>query len=412
MVSFQDAMLDLAYISPLNPMPNGLSDYSEMLIPALAEQARLTLYSDCGAPSNPIIAGRFAIRPVEQLARHRAEHDLRLYQLGNSSDHRHAFDAFRQMPGVVTLHEPFLHHAFYGISQAYYVREAAYDLGVADRARFGRMLRRVLGDDRLALMPVLLIGRLIDSGLGLIVHSRAARRAIESYRRGRLRQPEIAVIPHVMPLEAECAPQVHRAEFDLPLDALVFGVAGSIHRTKEPALVVQAFARIAGSMPSARLIFIGEAEARDDLSRLAGDLGVAEAVMFSGRLDPIQRLHRAMAACDVLINLRQPTIGETSGTALRALSLGRSLIVRDAGWYGELPDDACVKLPPATGAPELASLMLSLGAAPDARHRLSEAARRYIQTECAPAIVAGRYADFLREALAIHRHVERNAGPV
>jgi len=60
------------------------------------------------------------------------------------------------------------------------------------------------------------------------------------------------------------------------------------------------------------------------------------------RLDyvPEERMWSLMAACDVLVNLRFPTMGETSGSAIRALSLGRPLIVSDVGWFSELPDGA------------------------------------------------------------------------
>ena len=52
-----------------------------------------------------------------------------------------------------------------------------------------------------------------------------------------------------------------------------------------------------------------------------------------------------MAACDVLVNLRYPTMGETSGSVIRALSLGKPLVVSDVGWFRELPDDVVLKVP-------------------------------------------------------------------
>ena len=52
-----------------------------------------------------------------------------------------------------------------------------------------------------------------------------------------------------------------------------------------------------------------------------------------------------MAACDVLVNLRYPTMGETSGSVIRALSLGKPMLVSDVGWFGELPDDVVLKIP-------------------------------------------------------------------
>ena len=52
-----------------------------------------------------------------------------------------------------------------------------------------------------------------------------------------------------------------------------------------------------------------------------------------------------MAACDVLVNLRSPTMGETSGSVIRGLSLGKPMLVSDLGWFSELPDDVVLKIP-------------------------------------------------------------------
>ena len=77
-----------------------------------------------------------------------------------------------------------------------------------------------------------------------------------------------------------------------------------------------------------------------------------------------------MAACDVLVNLRYPTMGETSGSVIRALSLGRPLIVSDVGWFSELPDDVVLKVP--VDEYEVATLEAAL----DARRRSRRGARR------------------------------------
>lgn len=407
-----DTKINLAYISPVNPIPNGLSDYSEALLPALSEFADITLYSDCGAPSNPLIAERFVTRPVSSLPRYRAEHDLRLYQIGNSQDHRNAFDNLRWLPGVVTLHEPFLHHGFLSISLTRYRREVLYELETSDESKVERLVALTMKDDRAQLLAIPLIGRVVDANLGIIVHSQAAKQIIQAYSQKRsdpVRSAvtEITVIPHLMPmldLTDHCA---ERVEWNLPEDTFVFGVAGTIHPSKEPHLVLRAFAQLARVNPHARLVFAGELPIDYGLPALVQELGLGEHVVFLGRLEPLERLHHAMAACDVLINLRRPTIGETSGTALRAMALGRPLIVRDVGWYSELPDTACCKIGAAAGADELASVMLQLAASPDMRCRVGESARRYIATECAPSVVARRYAEFL---WSVYERITRTLG--
>ena len=52
-----------------------------------------------------------------------------------------------------------------------------------------------------------------------------------------------------------------------------------------------------------------------------------------------------MAACDVLVNLRSPTMGETSGSVIRGLALGKPMLVSDVGWFSELPDGVALKIP-------------------------------------------------------------------
>ena len=62
-----------------------------------------------------------------------------------------------------------------------------------------------------------------------------------------------------------------------------------------------------------------------------------------------EQLWSLMAACDACISLRAPTMGETSGSVIRALSLGRPLVVSDLGWFSELPDDVALKVPVGRG---------------------------------------------------------------
>ena len=392
--------LDLAYVSPLNPVRSGLSDYSEALIPPLSELVAVTLYSDCGTPSNPVIAERFVVRPVQLLSRYCTQHDLRLYQIGNDPQHRSAFNGLRRLPGVVTLHEPFLHHGLYGISLLRYYREVFYDLGSPDWTAAKDLADGMVADDFRQMMGTLLIRRLIDSSLGIIVHSRTARRMIEDYRSVHpSRQqyiPRVAVISQLMPVPHLGGSSEGRVEFGLPKEGLIFGVAGTIQPAKEPHLVLRAFARVSASLAHARLVFVGEMPEDCGVLALARDLGVADQVIFLGRVDPLDRMHRAIAACDVVVNLRQPTIGETSGTALRAMALSRPLIVRDVGWYRELPDGSCLKIGPGAGADELASAMLTLATSAEARRQLGAEALRYVQRECDASTVARRYYEFLQ----------------
>ena len=47
----------------------------------------------------------------------------------------------------------------------------------------------------------------------------------------------------------------------------------------------------------------------------------------------------------MVLNLRYPTVGESSGTLLRALGMGKAVVVSDVGSFGEYPDEICLKAP-------------------------------------------------------------------
>ena len=412
-----DRPLKLAYASPLNPIASGLSDYSEALLPAWADRAQLVLYSACGRPSNPWLADHFEVRPIETLAEHRAEHELSVYQIGNSTQHQAALNQLRRRPGIVTLHEPFLHTGVRAMSTAEYARALGYELGAT-----AHTVRRLCENesDRRRLLAWPLIGRVIDVALGLVVHSQIARRVIEDYWAARpalwarfMFKSEISVIPQVMPLIDAPGPGSLRAELGIEPVAPVYGVAGMAHPTKETELILQAFARVTAAIPTAVLIFAGELSAEGpSLPALARELGLADRVRFLGRIEPLEELNRVMGVCDIHLNLRHPTIGETSNTALRTLAIGRALIVREVGWYGELPPNMCVKLPATGGVEALASLMLQLGRSSEQREALAAAGRRYIAAECQPATAAARYDEYCRTVLERIAGAGRPAGPV
>jgi glycosyltransferase involved in cell wall biosynthesis len=98
-----------------------------------------------------------------------------------------------------------------------------------------------------------------------------------------------------------------------------------------------------------------------------------------------------MAACDVLVNLRYPTMGETSGSVIRGLSLGKPLVVSDVGWFSELPEDAVLKVP--VDDTEVDVLRAALDVAADHGAALGSAASAYVEREHDLAKVADRYVE-------------------
>jgi hypothetical protein len=74
------------------------------------------------------------------------------------------------------------------------------------------------------------------------------------------------------------------------------------------------------------------------LQSLIRTLGLSAAVRVLG-FAPIDDFTGYMAACDIVLNLRYPTVGESSGSLLRALGLGKAVLVSGIGRIPRVPDD-------------------------------------------------------------------------
>jgi SAM-dependent methyltransferase len=111
---------------------------------------------------------------------------------------------------------------------------------------------------------------------------------------------------------------------------------------------------------------------------------------------PIEDFVGYMAACDVVLNLRYPTVGESSGSMLRALGLGKAVLVSDVGAFHEYPDEICFKVPVGPGEEQYIFEYLNLLVSrPEFARSMGARARQWVARECSWDAVAARYAAFL-----------------
>src|SRR5207247_9012775 len=124
----------------------------------------------------------------------------------------------------------------------------------------------------------------------------------------------IAVIPHpgwpIPPIEAERVAA-----------GPVVGCFGVVNSSKRIPELLRAFAALRTELPDATLLLVGPTSPGFDLDRRLQRLGLdADGLVREEWVDEA-RLWRLMAGVDVCVNLRYPTMGETSGTVIRSLSL-------------------------------------------------------------------------------------------
>ena len=368
--------MKVAYYSPLPPERSGVADYSALLVPELARRVDLHVQK------------RGRRRPARGA-------DVSVYHVGNNPDvHGWIVEALRRWPGVVVLHEFVLHHLVAGLTLAR--RDVATYLAAMEREAglVGRLLglgvvdRSVppLWESRPEDFP--LAGLVLDAASGLIVHSR--------YVEGRAR--EVGFEGPIWRIPHPAWPAAGVDPVDLGEGPLI-GCLGHVNPEKRIPQLLEAFALVRERVPGARLLLAGPVAPRFDLDARLEKIGLPQgALIREGYVDE-RRFVSLLAACDVCVNLRAPTMGETSGSAIRALSLGKPLVVSEVGWFSELPDDVAAKVAPDEREVEtLAAVLEALCTRDDLRGSMSRAARALAEREHALPRVAELYAAALEEA--------------
>ncbi len=170
-----------------------------------------------------------------------------------------------------------------------------------------------------------------------------------------------------------------RAWLGLPADATVLLCAGRLVYKKGFAVAVEAFARITAAHPAAYLVVAGDGPLRAGLEAQAARLGVAERVVFAGRVDR-DRHPSLVGACDLYL---LPSVHDHRGNVdglpnalLDALAAGRAVIASDVAGVGlAVRDSETGLLVPEGDAGALAAAIDALLRDPARRDALGAAAR-------------------------------------
>ena len=387
--------LRLAYCSPLPPAHSGIADYSAGLLSELEPHcAEIRLFSAGGAPVSTALQRRYTVAPLSELTSW-TQRDATLYQIGNEPGfHGAIYEMALQEPGIVVLHEFMLQHLIRGITIDR--RRAPEWVGLM-RAVYGEkgesLARRYLGTGaQRDLWGYPLFEPIVDVSQGVIVHNQTARDRIRASRP----KAKIEVVPHLLLRDSSMDPlpagerTALRQRLGIPESAFVVASFGLMSEAKRLEVVLASFASLRRRVAEARLYLVGDTSPFQGLeSLLAGDLG--QGVVVTGR-QGMDRFVEYMQAVDVAVNLRHPSGGETSGTALRLLGLGQAVIVSDVGWLGEVPDDSVVRVPVDDHEEQLLLAALwALAEEPALRAQLGANARRWVLAQHAPDRVAERY---------------------
>ncbi|MDI6638148.1 MAG: glycosyltransferase family 4 protein [Bacillota bacterium] len=238
-----------------------------------------------------------------------------------------------------------------------------------------------------------LANRIVDE---VICVSEAERRVAQRYG---FRKDRLTLIHNGITSPSRIAApaqQQSRRRLGLREDAVVIGTVSRLERRKGIAYLVSAVARVRRDCPSAVLLVVGDGRKRQNLERLALDLGVHDRVVFTGALpDPTE----ALEAMDIFA---LPSIQEALPMAiLEAMAMAKPVVATTVGGIPEavVHGETGLLVPPKDDA-ALASALLVLARNPARRHEMG--ARGYARFEAlfTADLMARRTLEVYRRVLA------------
>ena len=219
------------------------------------------------------------------------------------------------------MHESNLHHLIADLTIKRgdwdaYVRECEYNGGAAARAFAERVRHLEVGPDY---EGVPMTRRLLERARGVIVHSRF----MEAEMRAAGFDGPAAVIPHGAWIP-EADRNGYRHKLGLDETTPLVGIFGFLKPYKRIAESLRAFRRLVRLVPHAKMILVGEPHPEFPIEAMIRSMGLSANVRVLG-FAPIEDFVGYLGACDIVLNLRFPTVGESSGTLLRSLGLGKAV---------------------------------------------------------------------------------------
>ena len=381
--------------TPLPPAKSGIADYSYELLDDLVAAAPDRELVVVSPQAKSHTHGRWrAITPDEYQRSTELHNAPTVYQLGNNRDHVFAYNAFLKRPGVVVIHDFNLH---------YLIEDATLVLG--DLAGYRRTMVDEYGEPGGTLadlrqlgyfsesqkLTLSLTGHVLRRATGVIVHSQWVYDRLPAEVKARA-----VVVPHHFAPQALRYEDLDREEARsrLGLDQDIFTVLalGYITPPKQVQATLAALGMLKKRGLEFRFLIGGERNPSFDIDAHIREHDLVAETTVTGFLKEDDFFH-CIRASDLLVNLRYPTVGESSGTLARALVLGLPAIVHNFGPASEYPEGVVRKVPLEPGTPYvLAEAIEALMRQPQARQHLSQRARAHMLQHCSVEGSAQQYA--------------------
>lgn len=391
--------LNINWFSPLPPAPTGISShYTVPLLPPLARECRLTLWSDQAS----VDPGIERIAPVRRYSagdlspRDFGPDTINVYQVGNNQMHANIYAVARRFPGIVIVHDPNLFDLFYYMCCSRFIMPAEFReaLQIAHGAIGRRAGELFFGSASLAELGQWfpMTRAALTAAFAVVVHSREMYVMLAASDRWAVRYLPLAYPEHEVKLRP-------RKDLVACLRLVAFGYFGTNRRIEELLRAIAAFP----ARDRVRLDIYGQDLTGSIISEAIGRLGLGGQVRMHGYVDD-DVLDAALDEADLAINLRFPTKGEASGSQLRIWQHALPSINTPVGWYAEQPAGSMAYVRPQHEVADLQEHFAAFLKDPAPFARIGEAGRKVYIENHRPEAYAKNLLHFCTQAAPYRKY--------
>jgi len=323
--------MNIAFMTPLPPQKTGIANYAYDLLVGLSKfhDLEITVLTNTdGYINDKIKVINIAKEDIDF-----SKFQLINYQLGNNEEfHYYMYNVLKKYGGMVHIHDIVLHEVL------------AKSLNAAkQRKMYLSVIRKLYGKKNSDLLNELFekdiypwktkiaiqlpcFEEFVSSAETCIVHSKYIQKKIQS----KFTSQSIYKVNQLY--------NVPPTQNKTNNNTIRFGVFGGVEVNRKVYDIIKVFSSIIELNINLELIIVGEISQKcKDIIDLPKKYNIEKNVSFHNHVND-DEFYDLLNSIDLLIALRDPTVGETSAVVMQSLQLNVPVVVSDVGWYSELPD--------------------------------------------------------------------------
>ena len=379
----------ISWLTPLETNRTEIARYSKNLIPHLKKYIRLAEVTDCSDRE----VNHDWLSSVSEGESFSADDEgsfddsTPVYNMGNNALHVDIATKQSETPGFVVLHDICL----LDLAKAYSLKKNDFEwLEALDEVYGFEALVLAKENDssfesyeRLA-SEYPLFQPFIRNALGVIVHSEYAQNIVMQYYKGPVLKLDL---PYPVSTIRELKP--HKVDV---CNMIFCGHLGPNRRIEN---FLKAWGEV--SCPDKfRFKICGDVGNKNELFRVAEEAGVSEWLEIMGYVSSSE-LDTLLLNADLAINLRYPTMGESSASQLRYWDNALPALVSSVGWYKEVPDDTVIKISINNEIADIRAALENINEKPEEFASIGNKGYEYLKSNHSPDEYAKEITSFIEE---------------